>query len=502
MKALKYSWLIVVALSLPAFAHVGSPDVYYDGHAGPYHLLVTVRPSPVVPGVAEIQVRSAENDISEIKIRPMRLVGPGANLAPKPDSAQRSSDDPQLFTGNLWIMDRGSWQVQIQIDGEHGKAELRVPVPAVSTYSVRMQKTLGGLLAVLGLLLVGGVIGIVGAATRDAKLEPGETPTPQQARRGYTSMAIAAIVAVVILAGAKYWWGTEASANEALSYHLPHAELSIVAGNQLQLRLQNPNEDAGFFIAGKDRIERPDRLRLDDLVPDHGHLVHLFLVRMPDMKSFWHLHPEQQATADFKQDLPSLPAGHYQVYADIVHATGFPETEVDEIDLPGIAGKPVSSDDSGGPDFSAADQVAQLSDGYRMVWEVDAGARRKLGMTFKINQPIWFRFRVEDKDGKPADLEPYMGMAGHAAFIRSDGKIFAHVHPAGSVSMAALALAENAESNDAAQTPKMAGMHMDTVPGQVSFPYGFPQPGDYHIFVQVKRGGRVETGEFVAHVEN
>jgi hypothetical protein len=225
-------------------------------------------------------------------------------------------------------------------------------------------------------------------------------------------------------------------------------------------------------------------------------LLHLFLVRMPDMKSFWHLHPEQQATADFKQDLPSLPAGHYQVYADIVHATGFPETEVGEIDLPGISGKLVSNDDSGGPDFSAADQVAQLSDGYRMVWDRDAGARRKLPMTFKINQPIWFRFRVEDKEGKPADLEPYMGMAGHAAFIRADGKIFAHVHPAGSVSMAAVALAKNA-----AQQPEMTGMHMDPVHGQVSFPYGFPKPGDYRIFVQVRRAGRVETGEFSTHVE-
>ncbi len=486
---------IFLLLPAAAFAHVGSPDVYYDGHAGPYHLLVTVRPSPVVPGVAEIQVRSAANDISEIKIRPMRLVGPGANLAPKPDLAQRSSADPQLFTGNLWIMDRGSWQVQIQIDGEHGKAELGVPVPAVSTYSVRMQKTLGGLLAVLGLLLIGGVVGMVGAANREAKLEPGETPTPQQTRRAYFSMAMAAVLAVAVIVGAKFWWGAEASANEKLSYRLPQAELSLVGANQLRVQLQNPNEEAGFFIVGKDRIERPDRLRLDDLVPDHGHLVHLFLVRMPDMKSFWHLHPEQQATADFKQDLPSLPAGHYQVYADIVHSTGFPETEVGEIDFPAIAGKPVANDDSGGPDFSAAEQVAQLSDGYRMAWERDK-------QPLKTNQPIWFRFRVEDKDGKPADLEPYMGMAGHAAFIRADGKIFAHVHPAGSVSMAAVALAENAETKGAAQKPDMAGMQMDAVPGQVSFPFGFSQPGDYRIFVQVKRGGHVETGAFLAHVEN
>jgi hypothetical protein len=89
-----------------------------------------------------------------------------------------------------------------------------------------------------------------------------------------------------------------------------------------------------------------------------------------------------------------------------------------------------------------------------------------------------------------------MGMAGHAAFISADGNIFAHVHPAGSVSMAAAALAEGADPKQ-----EMAGMRMNPTNGEVSFPYGFPQAGDYHIFVQVKRGGHVETGTFLAHVE-
>jgi hypothetical protein len=36
---------------------------------------------------------------------------------------------------------------------------------------------------------------------------------------------------------------------------------------------------------------------------------------------------------------------------------------------------------------------------------------------------------------------------------------------------------------------------------EVAFPYGFPRAGDYRIFVQVKRAGRIETGVFDAHAE-
>src|SRR5262249_54568341 len=106
---LRTLWIFL--LPLAAVAHVNSPDVYFDGYAGPYHLLVTLRPPPVVPGVAQVQVRSVGGDVDQVKILPLRMIGPGAMNAPLADLAQRSADDPQLFTGSLWIMVRGSWKV-------------------------------------------------------------------------------------------------------------------------------------------------------------------------------------------------------------------------------------------------------------------------------------------------------------------------------------------------------------------------------------------------------
>jgi hypothetical protein len=491
-----FQFIFILFMPLAGTAHVNSPDVFYDGYAGPYHLLVTLRPPAVVPGVAQVQIRTVSNDVSEIKILPLRMIGVGAKMAPLPDPAKRSKDDPRLFTGSLWIMVRGSWKVQVEVTGQKGVAQLDVPLPAVSTSSQPMQTGLGILLAFLGLALAAGFIGIIYAATRDAALKGGETPAPAEARRGRIGLAIATAIVFGAFILGNLWWGSEASANDRLNYRVPNMTPSLTAGSVLRLHLDNPNEAEPTRF----RTEQPDRILLDDLIPDHGHLMHLFMVRLPDMKAFWHLHPDQTQPGDFAVKLPIMPEGQYKLYADIVHHTGFPETQVAIVKLPAVTGEALSGDDAAAIELAPAEKVAQLSDGYRMVWERDDLSSKDVSSKerpFKANQPYWFRFRVEDKDGKPAaDLEPYMGMAAHAVFLSTDGNVFAHVHPAGSVSMAAVNLAEGGSAKE-----DMAPMNHAAPSAEVSVPYGFPKPGDYRIFVQVKRAGKVETGEFVAKAE-
>jgi hypothetical protein len=116
----------------------------------------------------------------------------------------------------------------------------------------------------------------------------------------------------------------------------------------------------------------------------------------------------------------------------------------------------------------------------------------------KAQTPTLLRFRVLDKNGSTAaDLEPYMGMSGHLVIVRRDLSVFAHVHPAGSIPMAALMLLEKGQAGG---MDPMPGMQHGTVPAEITFPYGFPQAGEYRLFLQLNRTGRVETAVFDAHV--
>ena len=131
--------------------------------------------------------------------------------------------------------------------------------------------------------------------------------------------------------------------------------------------------------------------------------------------------------------LPAMPAGKYRLYADIVHASGFPETLTAELVVPpNMAAAPLAAEDaSATPSALSLGELGtdyKLPDGYSMVWDRPSDLRANTAYTF--------RFRLLDADGKPAgDMRPYLGMAGHAAFVKTDGTVFAHTHPDGSAAM-------------------------------------------------------------------
>jgi hypothetical protein len=493
--------LFVLLASALVHAHVGSPDVYYEGDAGPYHLFVTVRLPQVIPGVAEIQVHSASPDVQAVQVVSLRLSGLGSKFPPVPDVAQRSKDDAQFFVGNLWLMEFGALQVRIEADGSKGKAVLSVPVASFARQSLPMDPWLRDLVYFFVVFLTFSLMLIVGAIVRESTVPPGEAPQPSNRRRSRIVMAIALIMAVVILYQGWASWNVEAATYERnVDLLKPHrAETTVLDGNRLVIK---PAGQLMLPVVGQERLA--EVINMGELIPDHGHLMHLFLLRLPGMERMWHLHPDRTEGGAFAERLPAMPAGDYEVFADIVDKTGFPWTLIGNVELPQIPGSAAAADDSHweGARLTtplSETTVAQLPDGARLVWERGDGP-------VKANVPTSFKFRVEEKNGSPArDLEPYMGMAAHAEVLCSDLSVFAHIHPVGSVPMAALSLAQ-AELM-APSSGGASGMAMEMLGSSASmspkfnFPYGFPHPGDYRTFVQIKRSGQVQTAVFDVHVK-
>jgi hypothetical protein len=488
-RALFIGLLCCLLLGSGVSAHVGSPDVYYDGTAGPYRLFVTVRAPQMIPGIARVEVQVLDGRVSDIQIVPLRVVGEGSETAPPPDTMERSASDPQFFTGKLWLMESGSFQVRLEVTGAQGKAQIGVPVAAFAQRTLRMQKTTGAVLAFLMIFLVLSLIAILGTATRESQLDPGQAVPPEKRRRGRMVMALSAAAILGILLLGNMWWTSVANANARdMVYKPPPMQVSLSDGNRLTLKM-----GSSYWH------ELRKSEQLDKIIPDHGHFMHLFLVRLPDMDSFYHLHPEEAAAGTFTEALPAMPGGSYAAFADIVRESGFPDTMTAKVEVPATdKGAPLVGDDSSAvaaaPRISTravSTSTAQLGTGERVEWVLGT-------QPLQAQKPTLLRFRVADKNGAPAtDLEPYMGMAGHLVILRSDLSVFAHVHPAGSVPMAALMLLQK---DAAVDMSSMHGMRQESVPAEITFPYGFPQAGDYRLFLQVKRAGHVETAVFDTRV--
>jgi hypothetical protein len=537
LRELTLASLTVFLVIAPAWAHVGNPDVYFQGAAGAYHLIITIRTPQMIPGTADVEILSATPGISKITVVPLYIVGPGAKYPPVGDLLAQSKDDPQYFSGKIWLMESGSWQVRVQVEGAQGAGELAVPVPAAARHTLPMQRSLGILLFALMSLLVVAIISIVGAARREATLPPGELPSAERSRRGRWMMLGTAVVVFGVLTFGNWWWNSEASAKaRQMIYKPPPLEVTLEPGGKLLLKMGNSEWHRS----------RPETV-MTALMPDHGHLMHLFLIREPGMDRFYHLHPqdvppEAGLHADlgrvFETDLPAIPAGRYQVFADVVRESGFPDTMIAEIDLPDVPGVALTGDNSGATSSPLPAAITQansdsdptgasgrilmtfsdvregstaiLPDGYRMIWERGTAP-------FTANHFVWLRFRLETPDGKPVnDSELYMGMAGHAEIVNSDRSVFAHIHPDGSVAMAALELAQKKSAPENASARAQAGasaggtsspkdmgamnMPIASPSDEVAFPYGFPKAGEYRLFIQMKRGGTIETGVFDTQV--
>lgn len=466
--------LFVLVAALASMAHVGSPDTFFSGKAGAYDVRVSVRLPGVIPGRAQVTVRLPQSTSAgdyKVGVRAGQW-NVGLEGAPPAEPAAPVPGDPTLYAAELWFMTASSYQMAVDVEGPSGPGTAIVPVMAIATAARAMPSWLGGVLLALGGLLTAGLLTLIGAAVRESVLSPGEEPDGRRRMRARLAIAGSLVGAVLILWGGNVWWEAEATSYRTFIQYRPFASTASIAA-----RAGVPTLTLGI------RDERWNGTpvavsRYNALLPDHGKLMHLFLVR-EDLGAFAHLHPVARSTdaVDFDTAMPPVGPGRYRVYGDIVHESGYAQTLVSGVDVAGDAATVVTDPDDS---FFVGESAADLGDGTELVWTKAEGP-------IAAGEEVVLALSVRDATGAIAAVEPYMGMAAHVIVSSRDHNVFAHLHPSGSISMAALQKFSNTGDHTA---------HAGNVEGRVEVPYAFPQPGAYRMWVQVKRGGQVRTAAF------
>jgi hypothetical protein len=478
-----------IGLAVVSSAHIGSPNVLFDGMAGSYPVRVIVRPPEVVPGLAEVIVRVDAADVQRVFIRPV-FWRAGAAGAPSGDAIRRVAGQANVYSGQVWLMAYGSYSVYVSVSGAHGTGTAIVPVSSFATGRLPLPRALGAILVVLGGLLFAGLLTIIRAASGESLVPPGELVDASRRRRANLVAVVSAPVLALLIFGGAKWWNSEDTAYRRRMYRTPAADVSVVSdASHRTLRLVV--HDTSQFHA----IYAP-------VAPDHGKMMHLFLVKLPNMDEFAHLHPVQTDSLIFTTQVPALTAGRYRLFGDITLENGLSLTVTNTVDLPAAKGlvAPSDSDDAWTRTASSTAitvYVPQaLGDGYTMAW---AGTKAPLEQKRSTD----LRFLVRDASGSVVRLQPYLGMAAHAVVLRDDGSVFIHLHPMGTVGTASQQIFALRDRGDTTARGRLRTESLAAGPtlpmkmsGELSVPYEFPKPGRYRVWVQVKPAHRVLTGTF------
>jgi len=421
--------------------------------------------------------------------------------APTPEAASPVPGETNLFAASLWLMNEGSYGVRVNVLGPQGSGTAIVPLNLAPTGNPDMPTHLRILFVTLGVAVFAGLIWLVAVAARDSTLAPRVAPLARDRSRARLFGALTTLALVVSLGAIQHRWaGIDRNyRNNSLQKPLP-IQVSVSTNDSLCLLHLTQPADA--------------RESWNSLVADHGKLMHLFLLRKSDLSAFAHLHPVRRDARSFESVLPPLPAGAYQLYAEVTQERGLNQTLIADVNLSQPAGIPpqalsnplmfgeafcsavfvptnttrplgLDADDSWHINASSAssNRVSRLMGGYALRYESP--------LELYENRETSLRFSIWGPDGQHASPQPYMGMKGHAVVRRSDGTVFTHLHPVGTFSMASQQLFALREG---ASNPMPASF--DGPSNDVSFPYEFPKPGPYRVWVQVKINGEILTGVF------
>ena len=551
MKRILSTIIILLLVSPFTQSHIGSPGVTLEGKAGPYPVTVVVNSPDVIPGTASVDVYLTNPSVTEVQLKPIYWFA-GASGTPKADIATPVVGESGHYQGEIWLMSPGSASIEVTVAGDQGEGSILLPVMAVSTAQKEMESSLGWTLAGLGIFLVFLMVTIISLSTSDSLVKPGEPATKKIRTKRWVGAAVGLVILVLAVWGGNNWWNSWSNDYERYMYK-PFTATSWVNTNDGMQSLS--------FAIDSTRLEQLYLTRsINYLIPDHGKIMHMFLLKMGTLDVFAHLHPLRTDSALFETVIPPLPAGDYYVFTDVTRLSGFSETIADTISIPQASEQValnwddsllIDTDDTyyiTDPIVKAVDQPAMpggdvvvcgspgqktiLPDGSYVTLELPEAREFKSGQLYQLT------FAFEDENGQPSELEPYLGMMGHAVVFKDDGSVYIHLHPVGSYSMASQEVMETRFEGQSgrvdwnalprqqvfrdsidqviAQLNSLPYDERDSILGigmdhsfedpdhpdhaVVKFPYSFPEAGQYRVYVQMKRNQKILNGAFDVEV--
>ncbi len=178
---------------------------------------------------------------------------------------------------------------------------------------------------------------------------------------------------------------------------------------------------------------------------EHTKRMHVIVVRR-DLTGFQHVHPVQQANGSWSVPVTLDEPGNYRVFADF--STGeTPQTLGADLTVAGPAAPRELPAPAERVEVDGLDVAVRAP-------EAKAGAEAELD--FDVT-----------RDGRPVEVEDYLGAKGHLVALREGDLAFLHVHP----------------DED-----------------RLRFMSEFPSAGSYRLFLQFKVAGRVHTAAFTQEV--
>ncbi|HVL67738.1 MAG TPA: heavy metal-binding domain-containing protein [Vicinamibacterales bacterium] len=184
----------------------------------------------------------------------------------------------------------------------------------------------------------------------------------------------------------------------------------------------------------------------------HEKRFHLFVISR-DLTFFEHVHPEEPEDGEFVLELP-VPPGEYMLFADFLPVGGTPQMVQKAIIAPGRVNRKPGAGVTPGTHRAVAGGLAVSLEAAVAV------SGKEVLLTFTV---------TDAKTGEPVtDLEPYLGAPAHLLMVRSDLTDAVHAHP---------------------EEPSTPGP-------TVSFHPLIPSAGEYRLWIQFQRAGRVITVPF------